>query len=93
MSSNTSRALMLVGVAIALFGVTIIVLIKSLPGPHSERDYFIIGCLATLVTLFAMFLILIRTWMKGPNLFFKKRKREDEPESPRRSTSGPLGLS
>ena len=84
---------MLAGVGMSLFAATIIVLMKALPGPHTERDYFIIGCLATLVSLFAMFLILIRTWIKVPNLFFKKRRKEVEPESPRRSSSGPLGLS
>ena len=73
---------MLAGVAIALFGISIIGLIKLLPGPHTERDYFIIGCLATLVSLFAMFLILIKTWIKAPNLFGKRRKA---PEPARRS--------
>jgi hypothetical protein len=66
---------MLAGVAIALFGISIFGLIQLLPGPHTERDYFIIGCLATLVSLFAMFLILIKTWIKAPNLFGKRRKR------------------
>ena len=75
MSSNGSRALMLGGVAIALFGISIIVLMRVLPGPHTERDYFIIGCLSTLISLFALFLILIKTWIKAPDLFFKKRKR------------------
>jgi Na+/melibiose symporter-like transporter len=75
MSSNASRALMLLGVAVALFGISIIVLTRLLPGPHTERDYFIIGCLATLVSLVALFLILISTWMKTPNPFFKRRKR------------------
>jgi hypothetical protein len=74
--STTGRALLLVGVALALFGISIIVFINALPGPHTERDYFIIGCLSTLVALFAMFLILIKTWIKTPNLFFKRRKRE-----------------
>jgi len=68
---------MLAGVAIALFGISIIGLIKLLPGPHTERDYFIIGCLATLVSLFVMFLILIKTWIKAPNLFGKRRKAAD----------------
>lgn len=67
--------MMLVGAGIGLFAVSIIVLIQLLPGPHSERDYFIIGCLATLVSLFALFLVLIKTWIKTPNLFFKRRKR------------------
>jgi hypothetical protein len=75
MSSNAGRALMLLGVAVALFGVSTIVLTRLLPGPHTERDYFIIGCLSTLVSLFVLFLILISTWMKTPNPFFKRRKR------------------
>jgi Na+/melibiose symporter-like transporter len=84
---------MLAGVGLALFGITAIVLMKTLPGPITERDYFIIGCLSTLVSLFALFLVLITTWIKSPNLFFKKRKREDE-SGPSRPTSGrPLGLS
>ena len=66
---------MLLGVAAALFGITTIVLTRLLPGPHTERDYFIIGCLSTLVSLFVLFLILITTWMKTPNPFFKQRKR------------------
>jgi len=75
MSSNGSRALMLVGVWISLFGISIFALTQLLPGPHTERDYFIIGCLATLISLFAMFLILIKTWIKTPNLFGKRRRR------------------
>ena len=75
MSSNASRALMLLGVGVALFGVSIIALMRLLPGPHTERDYLIIGCLATLLSLFALFLIVIKTWIKTPNPFFKKRRR------------------
>ena len=75
MSSNATRALLLLGVAVTLFAVSIIVLTQLLPGPHTERDYFIIGCLSTLVSLFALFVIVITTWMKTPNPFFKRRKR------------------
>ena len=75
MSSNASRALMLLGAGVALFAVSIIVLTRLLPGPHTERDYFIIGCLSTLVSLFVLFLVVISTWMKTPNPFFKRRRR------------------
>jgi hypothetical protein len=75
MSSNAARALMLLGVAAALYGISTLTLLQLLPGPHNIRDYFIIGCLSTLVSLLALFLILIKTWIKGPNLFFKRRKR------------------
>jgi Na+/melibiose symporter-like transporter len=75
MSTNASRALMLLGVGAALFAISIIVLTRLLPGPHTERDYFIIGCLSTLMSLFVLFLIVISTWLKTPNPFFKRRRR------------------
>jgi uncharacterized membrane protein len=75
MSSNAGRTLMLLGVAVALFAISIIVLMRVLPGPHTERDYFIIGCLSTLVSMFVLFVVLISTWIKTPNPFFKRRKR------------------
>ena len=75
MSSNGTRALMLAGFGIVLFFISTIVLMQLLPGPHTQRDYFIIGCLATLVSLFALFLLVITTWIKAPNPFFRRRKR------------------
>jgi Na+/melibiose symporter-like transporter len=75
MSSNVSRAMMLAGIGVALFGISTAVLIRLLPGPHTEKDYFIIGCMATLVSLVALFVLVITTWIKSPNPFFKKRKR------------------
>ena len=67
--------MMLAGIGVALFGISTAVLIRLLPGPHTEKDYFIIGCMATLVSLVALFLLVITTWIKSPNPFFKKRKR------------------
>jgi Na+/melibiose symporter-like transporter len=75
MSANANRALMLLGVGLALFGISIVILTRLLPGPHTERDYFIIGCLATLISLLAVFLIVISTWIKTPNPFYKRRSR------------------
>ena len=69
------RALMLAGVGIVLFGISAFLMIGLLPGPHSEREYFIIGCMSTLVSLVAVFLIVMTTWIKTPNPFFKRRKR------------------
>jgi len=67
--------MMLAGIGVALFGISTAVLIRLLPGPHTEKDYFIIGCMATLVSLVALFVLVITTWIKSPNPFFKKRKR------------------
>jgi hypothetical protein len=76
MSSTGTRILALAGVSLALFGISVIVMIRLMPGPHTERDYMIIGCLGTLVALFAVFLILISTSMKNSDTFYKRRKRE-----------------
>ena len=67
--------MMLAGIGVALFGVSCAVLIRLLPGPHTEKDYFIIGCMATLVSLVAVFVLVMMTWIKTPNPFFKRRKR------------------
>jgi len=75
MHSNVNRALTLAGIGLALFGISTAVLIRLLPGPHTEKDYFIIGCMATLVSLVALFALVITTWIKSPNPFFKRRKR------------------
>ena len=75
MSSKVSRGLVLAGVGLALFGISAVVLSQLLPGPHTEKDYFIIGCLATLVALVAVFVLVITTWIRSPNPFFKRRKR------------------
>ena len=66
---------MLAGIGVALFGVSIAVLLRLLPGPHTEKDYFIIGCMATLVTLVAVFLLVITTWLKSPIPFLKRRSK------------------
>lgn len=75
MSPSVSRSLALAGVAVTLFVSAVIVLSQIVPGPHSPTDYLIIGCLATMIALFALFLILITTWLKNPDLFFKRRKK------------------
>jgi hypothetical protein len=66
---------MLFGIAAAVFGIAAFLLIQILPSPLATRDYFIVGCLATLVALLALFVLLISTSLKSPNPFFKRRKR------------------
>ncbi|MEO7653626.1 MAG: hypothetical protein ABIZ80_24470 [Bryobacteraceae bacterium] len=75
MSSLGLRILTLAGISLAFFGVTVIVLIRLVPGPHTSRDYMIIGCVSTLMALFAVFVLLISTSMKNSKVFYKRRKR------------------
>lgn len=75
MSSAVTRGLALAVIMISVFVIGIVVLIRLIPGPHKSSDYLIIGCLATLLCLFTLFLIFISTWAKGPNTFFKRRRK------------------
>ena len=75
MSSMGVRTLMVaVGIAIVFFVVAAIML-KVLPGPHSPTDYLVIGASATMVSMVALFLVLITGFVKNPNVFYKKRPK------------------
>jgi hypothetical protein len=73
--SSASRGLVLSGIVVTLFASAVIILMQLVPGPRTPTDYLIIGCLATMIALFGLFLILITTWLKIPDLFFKRRKK------------------
>lgn len=65
---------MLAGAAVATFIVATVVLLQFIPGPHGQGDYLIIGCLATLAALLVLFVVVITTWAKAPDPFFKRKK-------------------
>ena len=67
---------MLAGITLSLFLISVIVLLRVIPGPHTEGDYLIIGCLATLVSLLVLFLVVITTSGKTPDVLFRRRKKE-----------------
>ena len=66
--------LLLIGVAL-VFAAVAAGLFQVMPGPFRKMDYLVIGTLATFASLLVLFLVLIRTWVKAPDLFFKRRKR------------------
>jgi hypothetical protein len=70
------RQILLVLGGICVFGVAALVMLKLMPAPLKDSDYLVIGSVATLVSLLVMFLVLIATRLKSPDLFFKKRKRK-----------------
>ena len=55
------RTLLLVLGMVAIFAVTVLVLLNVLPGPHKPTDYLVIGAVATLLCLLLLFLALIKT--------------------------------
>lgn len=68
------RGLTLALAALCVFAVVAGILIKVMPAPLKDADFMIIGSVATLVALLAMFLVMVST-TKSSNVFFKKRRK------------------
>jgi hypothetical protein len=69
------RGIALFGVAICVFVVVAAVMLKFMPAPFKDSDYMVIGSVATLMALGAVFLVLVSTTMKSTDVFFKKRRK------------------
>ena len=64
------------GVGAALiFTAVIFIMLQVMPQPLRDSDYLIVGSVATLVSLLAVFLLLVTTSMKSKDIFFKKRRK------------------
>jgi hypothetical protein len=70
------RTLVLVLGVIFVFGGVAAILLRFMPGPLKDSDYLVVGSVATLVALLALFLGLVGTSLRGRNPFFKRRKKE-----------------
>jgi hypothetical protein len=73
MGTSFARWTSLSCAALIIFSVTVVIGLQLLPGPHSEMDFLVIGCIATLLSLTVLFAMLLATWMKSPNPFFRRR--------------------
>ncbi len=69
----------ILGLAVmAVFIAVTAVLMKLIPEPRKDSDYLIIGSVATLATLAAVFLLVISTSRKSgkaSEVFFKRRRK------------------
>ena len=79
MFSDSRRFGVLAGLAVVLFFLAVLVFMRLLPGPLTDGDYLIIGCLSTLISLIVVFVLLVTTGVAGPSnlrdAFFQKRKK------------------
>jgi hypothetical protein len=66
---------MLGGLAVCVFVVVAALMLKFMPAPLKESDYMVIGSVATLLGLGAVFLVLVSTTLKSTDVFFKKRRK------------------
>jgi hypothetical protein len=58
-----------------VFAAVVGLLLRIIPGPHKDTDYLVIGSVATFASLATLFVTLITTWVKLPNLFFLFRRK------------------
>lgn len=70
------RQIMLILGGVCVFAVSAAVIVAIMPAPLKDSDYLVIGSIATLVSLLAMFVALLATRLKSPDPFFKKRKKK-----------------
>jgi hypothetical protein len=69
------RGLMMGGLGICVFVVVAALMLRFMPTPLKESDYMVIGSVATLMALGAVFLVLVSTTLKSTDVFFKKRRK------------------
>ena len=74
MTSAVGKVVLSLLVVVFVFLSTAGILLKVLPGAKRDIDFLVIGAAATMVSLLVLFLLLITTWAKAPNTFFKRRK-------------------
>ena len=75
MQSNLVKIAVLLAGMIVIFMAVAAILLQVVPGPHRSTDYLVIGPLATFVSLLVLCAVLIKTWVRVPGLFGRKRDR------------------
>jgi hypothetical protein len=82
MGSSMAKWGMLLGAAAIAFVITVAIGLRLLPGPHTETDYLVVGSVATFLCLGVLFSVLITTWIRSPEVFFKKRAKPETGGAP-----------
>jgi uncharacterized membrane protein len=68
------RTFTLVLSMVVVFAAVVAIMLKLMPQPLKDTDYLIVGTVATLVSLVALFVLLVVTG-KASNVFFKRRQK------------------
>jgi hypothetical protein len=76
MEQKKTRPLLLVLATLCVFVVVTAILLQLMPGPLKSMDYFVIGTVSTLMSLLALFLVIVSTSSVARNVFFKRRKKK-----------------
>ena len=72
-TSGVLRWLVLGAGLAALFAGVVLAMLHALPRPHTPADYLMAGGLATMLTILALFGVLLTTKFRSPDPFYKRR--------------------
>ena len=61
--------------AVIVFAIVAFLMVQFMPQPLDNMSYLVIGSVAALVAMLALFLTLILTRMKSSDTFFKRRRK------------------
>ncbi len=61
-----NRTIKISALLLAVFAVTVGILLQVLPGPHERTDYLVIGAVATLLCILLLYFLLIKRGDKRP---------------------------
>ena len=70
------RGFLLGFLAAGVFAAAAAVMVKVMPAPLRDSDYVVIGSVATLLAMLALFLALVSTTMKSKDVFLKRRRKQ-----------------
>lgn len=75
MSPRVKNFAVLVAAVLSVFGVTAAIGLKLVPEPRTDTDYLVIGSIATLLALAALFGVLFLTIFKSSEPLIRRRPR------------------
>ena len=70
------KAWLLVLATLCVFAAVAAILLQLMPGPLKSMDYFVIGSVATLLSLLALFLVMASTSSAARSVFLRRRKKK-----------------
>jgi hypothetical protein len=76
MQISGPRILALLALDIVVFAIAAFVLLQFMPKPLKAMDYFMVGGVATLISLLSVWLILLREMPNPGEFLYKKRARK-----------------
>lgn len=72
---RSTRLVALAAGILSVFAAAAIIFSRVIPGPLTATDYLVIGTAATFAALVTLFAILLKNWVKTPDLLYKRRRR------------------